>query len=68
MNIQTLGGLHGIVQLKSQLAAPNTNGAVITERNIFIPLHLFIMTSAINKAEASGNGNRLFIEKAHVQI
>jgi hypothetical protein len=34
-----------------------TIGAVITERNIFAPLCIFIMTSPINKAVASGNGN-----------
>jgi hypothetical protein len=40
---------------------------VITERNILTPLRLFIMTSPINKAVASGKGYRLFTEKQHVQ-
>jgi hypothetical protein len=30
------------------------------------PLHLFVVTMPINKAVASGKGNRLFIEKVHV--
>ncbi len=34
----------------------------------FAALRLFVMTSPINKAVASGNGNRLFTEKLHVQI
>jgi hypothetical protein len=54
--------------IKKSISCANTNGAVITERNILTPLHLFIMISPINKAVASGNGNRLFIEKRHVQI
>jgi hypothetical protein len=32
-------------------------GAVITERNILTPLHLFVVTMPILKAVASGNGN-----------
>ncbi len=35
-------------------------GAVITERNILTPLHIFIVTMPIKKAVASGKGNRLF--------
>ncbi len=35
-------------------------GAVITERNILTPLHLFVVTMPINKDVASGKGNRLF--------
>jgi hypothetical protein len=50
------------------ISSANTIGAVIAERNILTPLHLFVMTSPINKAVASGNGNRLFTEKRHVQI
>ncbi len=34
----------------------------------FAALRLFDETSPINKAVASGNGNRLFTEKQHVQI
>ena len=34
----------------------------------FAALRLFVMTSPINKAVASGNGKRLFTEKRHVQI
>jgi hypothetical protein len=40
----------------------------VAERNILTPLCLFIQTLPINKAVASGNGNRLFTEKRHVQI
>jgi hypothetical protein len=43
-------------------------GAVRAKRNILTPLCLFIKTSPNNKAVASGNGNRLFTEKRHVQI
>jgi hypothetical protein len=42
--------------------------AVITKRNILSPLCLFVMTSTINKAVASGNGNRFLTQKQHVQI
>jgi hypothetical protein len=35
-------------------------GAVITKKNILFSLCLFVMISPINKAEASGNGNRFF--------
>jgi hypothetical protein len=63
INIQTLGSLHGIAQLKGKLAAP-----ILTERNILTPLRLFIMTSPINKAVASGHGNKLYIEKQRVKF
>ena len=43
-------------------------GAVRAKSNILTPLCLFIQTSPNNKAVASGNGNRLFTEKRHVQI
>jgi hypothetical protein len=43
-------------------------GAVRAKNNILTPLCLFIQTSPNNKAVASGNGNRLFTEKRHVQI
>jgi hypothetical protein len=43
-------------------------GAVITERKILTPLCLFIQTSPIDLAVASGNINRLFTGKLHVQI
>ena len=43
-------------------------GGVITERKIFTPLCLFIQTSPIDFAVASGNGNRLLTGKRHVQI
>jgi hypothetical protein len=43
-------------------------GAVKAKRDILTPLCLFIQTSPNNKAVASGNGNRLFTEKRHVQI
>jgi hypothetical protein len=54
--------------IKKSIRCANTNGAVITERNILTPLRLFIMTSPINKAVASGNVNKLFIGKGHIQI
>jgi hypothetical protein len=43
-------------------------GAVITVRNIFTPLCLFIQTSPNNLAVASRSGNRFFTQKLHVQI
>ncbi len=65
-----IGGLTYLRLVKKSISSANTGtiGAVITERNILTPLHLFVMTSPINKAVASGNGNRLFTEKRHVQI
>jgi hypothetical protein len=38
-------------------------GAVITERNILTPLHLFVVTMPIKKAVASGNGNKEFYKE-----
>jgi hypothetical protein len=46
--------LHHLI--KKSIRCANTIGAVITERNTLTPLFLFIMTSPINKALASGNG------------
>jgi hypothetical protein len=43
-------------------------GAVRAKNNILTPLCLFIQTSPNNKPVASGNGNRLFTDKWHVQI
>jgi hypothetical protein len=43
-------------------------GGVIAERSILYPLCLFVKTSSFNLAEASGNGNRFFTQKFHVQI
>jgi hypothetical protein len=43
-------------------------GAVIAVRNFFTPLCLFRQTSPNNLAVASGNGNRFFTQKLHVQI
>jgi hypothetical protein len=43
-------------------------GAVTAVRNIFTPLRLFIQTSPNNLAVTSGNGNRFFTQKLHVQI
>jgi hypothetical protein len=54
--------------MNKSISSANTNGAVITERNILTPLRLFIQTSPINFAVASGNRNRLFTGKLHVQI
>jgi hypothetical protein len=33
---------------------------VLTERDILIPLYIFVKTLPINYAVASGNGNRFF--------
>jgi nucleoside diphosphate kinase len=52
-----IGCLHDIAYLKKTISCANTNGAVITERNILTPLRLFIMSSPIYKAVASGNRN-----------
>ncbi len=43
-------------------------GAVRAMNNILSPLCLFVETMPINKAEASGNGNRFLTQKLHVQI
>ncbi len=45
------------------ISCANTIGAVITERNILTPLRLFILTSPIQKAVASGNGNKEFYKE-----
>jgi hypothetical protein len=58
--------LHRLI--KKSIRCANTIGAVITERNTLTPLCLFIMTLPFNKAVASGNGNRFFTWKQHVQI
>jgi len=50
--------LHRLI--KKPISCANTIGAVITERNILTPLPLFLETMPINKAVASGKGNRLF--------
>ncbi len=54
--------------IKKLIRCANTIGAFITERKILTPLCLFIQTSPIDFAVASGNGNRLFAGKLHVQI
>jgi hypothetical protein len=54
--------------IEKLIRCANTIGAVITERNNLTPLRLFVLTSPINKAVASGKGIRLFTEKQHVQI
>ncbi len=38
-------------------------GAVRAENNILSPLCLFVQTMPIEKAGASGNGNRFFTQK-----
>jgi hypothetical protein len=43
-------------------------GAVRAEKNILFPLCLFVETMLINKAVASGNGNRILTQKLHFQI
>ncbi len=43
-------------------------GGVTAERNIFPPLCLFVKTLPIYYAVASGNGNRYFTQKWHVQL
>jgi hypothetical protein len=64
----TIGGLHDINYLKNQLDAPILYAPSITERKVSTPLCLFNQTSPIDFAVASGNGNRLFTGKLHVQI
>ncbi len=44
------------------------NGAVRAKNNILSPLCLFVETMPINKAVASGNGNRFLTQKEHFQI
>jgi hypothetical protein len=43
-------------------------GAVKAKNSILSPLCLFVETMPINKAVASGNGNRILTQKLHVQI
>jgi hypothetical protein len=43
-------------------------GAVRAVKNIFTPLCLIVQTLPNNLAVASGNGNRFFTQKLHVQI
>jgi hypothetical protein len=43
-------------------------GAVRAKNSILSPLYLFVKTMPINKAVASGNGNRILTQKLHVQI
>jgi hypothetical protein len=43
-------------------------GAVRAKNNILSPLCLFDEIMPINKAVASGNGNRLLTQKLYVQI
>jgi hypothetical protein len=54
--------------IEKSISCANTIGAVISERKILTPLCLFIQTSSTGFAVASGNGNRLFAGKLHVQI
>ncbi len=43
-------------------------GGVIAERNVLSPLCLLVKSSLFNWALASGNGNRFFTQKWHLQI
>jgi hypothetical protein len=43
-------------------------GAARAKNSIFSPLCQLVETMPIIKAVASGNGNRLFTEKRHIQI
>jgi hypothetical protein len=43
-------------------------GAVRAKNSILSPLCLFDETMPINKAVASGNGNRILTQEVHVQI
>jgi hypothetical protein len=43
-------------------------GTVGAKNNILFPLCLFVETMPINKAVASGKGNRILTQKLHVQI
>ncbi len=63
-------GLHGIAYLKSQLDAPIFWRSNSCEEHFYpaFPFQLFIQTSPNNLAVASGNGNRFFTQKLHVQI
>ncbi len=59
-NYSNIGGFTQHRLIKKSISSANTIGAVITELNTLTPLHLFVMISPINKAVASGKGNRLF--------
>ncbi len=54
--------------IKKSFGCTNTIGAVITERKILTLFCLFIQTSPIDFAVASGNGNRLLAGKLQLQI
>jgi hypothetical protein len=56
--------------LRYEYVCANTIGVVTVSPYWlkFAALRLFVMTSPNNKDVASGNGNRLFTEKRHVQI
>jgi hypothetical protein len=43
-------------------------GAVRAKSSILSPLCLFVEAMPINKAVASGNGNRILTQKIHIQI
>ncbi len=49
--------------IKKLISCANTIGAVITERNILTPLHLFVVTFTILKAVASENRNKEFYKE-----
>ena len=49
--------------IKKSIRCANTIGAVITERNILSPLHLFVVTMPIQKAVASGKGNNEYYRR-----
>jgi hypothetical protein len=58
-----IGGLTKHHLIKKLITSANTIGGVITKMNILTPLHLFVMTSPIKKAVASGKGNSFFLHK-----
>ncbi len=58
--------LHRLI--KELIISANTIGAVITDRSILTPLRLFVVTMAIQKAVASGNGNIEFYRESTHQI
>ncbi len=58
-----IGGLTLHRLIKKLISSANTIGAVKTEMNILTPLQLFVMTSPINKAVATGKGNIFFYTK-----
>jgi hypothetical protein len=53
---------------KKSIRCANILAEFIAERNILSPLCLLPKTSPLNLAVASGNGNRIFTQKLHVQI